>query len=40
LNHKDVHHLASNAFNASFLSVQEKRRLIAELDAYMAASRQ
>lgn len=37
LHHRDLYRLAMNAFNASFLDAQQKRRFISELDAHMAA---
>lgn len=36
LSREDVHQLAKNSFEASFLDAEEKRRLSAELDDYFA----
>jgi len=40
LSPKDLYQLAKNSFRASFLSEQEKKRLIAELDSAFASIRQ
>nr|VFK62515.1 MAG: adenosine deaminase [Candidatus Kentron sp. TUN] len=37
LDAQDLHHLARNSFEAGFLASHDKQRLLAELDAYMAA---
>ena len=39
LSRDDIYRLAKNGFNASFLKKPEKQRLVAELDAHMAADR-
>lgn len=36
LNHEDIYHLARNAFEATFLENEQKRKLLEDLDGYVA----